>query len=66
MVWKETPMSDRPKLSTWRLLREVYRYEGARIWWTSRNQLLGGGRPCESPVDEVERILHGLADGVVF
>lgn len=50
-------------LSIWRLIREVYTYEGARIWWTGRNGLLGGARPCDSPREEVERVLEVLITG---
>lgn len=52
-----------PTMEEWRLCREVYRYDGARIWWTARNALLDGRRPCDSEPDDVLAVLSMLADG---
>ncbi|MEE9178228.1 MAG: hypothetical protein V3U46_07335 [Acidimicrobiia bacterium] len=52
-------------LSLWRLIREVYTYDGARIWWTSRNRLLDGKRPIDADHNDVVCVLHGLAEGVM-
>jgi hypothetical protein len=53
-------------LSVWRLIREVFTYEGARIFWTHRNALLDGVAPKDADVEDVKGLLHALAEGVVF
>ena len=35
------------KLSTWRSIRDIYHYQGARLWWSSPNPLMDGKRPCD-------------------
>lgn len=47
----------------WRLVRDVYTYEGARIWWVSPNPLLGGHQPCDSHPEDVDVVIDVLASG---
>ena len=53
-----------PPIWLWRLIREVYTYKGARIWWTSRNQMLDGQAPRDAAFDDVHALIQGLIDGV--
>jgi len=52
-------------LTLWRLLRDVYTYEGACIWWRARNRRFGGQRPCDSDIAEVKLVLYSLSAGAM-